>query len=221
MIRTINRISIIIYLVLFSHIYSQNSNVVNNYKFDFQDQPLRLALKQISRETGLNFIYKDELVDNRNISGMFSYTNKDVFIKRLFSYHDIGYKSYGDNNYVLYRVIKQKAKKVNENIIEEGALSSEDSSYTITEPKLIIETDPYYPAEAVRKGIEGEVTVRMFVNKEGKVSLSGIEKTSGHEILDSAALAYSNQLHFIPAQTNGNPRNVWSIMVFKYSIKGE
>ena len=221
MIRTIKKISIIIFLVLFTHIYAQKSNAVDRYIFDFQDQPLRFALKKIEKETGLNFIYKDELVDNLKISGKYPYTNKELFIKRVLDNFNIGYKSFGENDFVLYRQPKEKPKKIHEKIFEEVTLPFEDSSYTITEPKLIIETDPYYPSEAVRKGIEGEVTVRMFVNKEGKVSLAAIEKTSGYEILDSAALAYSNQLHFIPAQTNGNPRNVWSIMVYKYSIKGE
>ncbi len=46
-----------------------------------------------------------------------------------------------------------------------------------------------YPRAAKRVGIEGVVQVRFSVDQDGRLEASGLEKTSGHAILDQAALA--------------------------------
>ena len=61
-----------------------------------------------------------------------------------------------------------------------------------------------YPVEARKKGIEGQVFVRVLVLKSGKGVNYSIEK-SVHPILDREALRITSKMDYIPATKNGRP----------------
>lgn len=210
-----------IILIFFTLLRAQDQENGERYEFKFNQKDMRLALNEISKKTGINFIYKDNLVSNRRITGNYSNTKKENLIKNILINYDIDYKIYGKNDYVLFKKSREKEIVREETVVEEITAEFSNEIHTVTVPKLISESDPFYPPEAVQKNIEGEVTIRMFVNRQGKVTSVSVEKSSGSPILDSAALAYSNNLEFIPAQANGHPLNTWSLMVFKYNILGE
>ena len=46
-----------------------------------------------------------------------------------------------------------------------------------------------YPKLALRRGIEGECVVRLVIDREGRVLVSGIDTGSGNDMLDKEALA--------------------------------
>ncbi|MBL0354369.1 MAG: energy transducer TonB [Dechloromonas sp.] len=57
----------------------------------------------------------------------------------------------------------------------------------------------FYPQEAIAQGIEGEVLVLIIIDESGRVSASRVEESSGHRILDDAALRAVRSLRSLPA----------------------
>ena len=66
-----------------------------------------------------------------------------------------------------------------------------------------------YPEEARVKQYEGDVGLLLLVNTEGEVSTAKIVKSSGHSVLDSAALNYSSNILFEPILVNDHPTTRW------------
>jgi protein TonB len=64
----------------------------------------------------------------------------------------------------------------------------------------------YYPPMAVRLNHQGETFVKVDVNAEGQVTNVTLQKTSGYDELDQAALqCIQAQWHYNPATQNGQP----------------
>jgi protein TonB len=65
---------------------------------------------------------------------------------------------------------------------------------------------PEYPARAIRQEQEGKVVVRLHVLASGTVADAQVRSSSGHVLLDEAALNYLRRARFVPAQDrNGTP----------------
>lgn len=62
-----------------------------------------------------------------------------------------------------------------------------------------LEDGLFYPAEAIARGLEGEVVVLMLLDERGQVSAARVEQGSGQAILDAAALRAVRSLHSLPA----------------------
>lgn len=65
--------------------------------------------------------------------------------------------------------------------------------------------EPVYPAPAARLGEQGLVVVQIHVAPDGHVEAVGIEKSSGHVMLDEAAREAVVTWHFRPAIDGGVP----------------
>ena len=61
------------------------------------------------------------------------------------------------------------------------------------------DTGQFYPAEAIARGLEGEVLVLIIIDESGKVTAARVEHGSGHGILDDAALRAVRSLRSLPA----------------------
>lgn len=57
----------------------------------------------------------------------------------------------------------------------------------------------FYPEEARRQGIEGEALVLLLIDPDGNVLAARIEHSSGHKLLDEAALGAVRSLRSLPA----------------------
>ncbi|MGH8064109.1 MAG: TonB family protein [Candidatus Entotheonellia bacterium] len=64
---------------------------------------------------------------------------------------------------------------------------------------------PSYPAEARRRGWEGTVLLSVEILENGRPERITIKQSSGHSILDEAALGAVGRWTFIPAQRDGKP----------------
>ena len=64
---------------------------------------------------------------------------------------------------------------------------------------------PVYPRLAIRRGIEGEVSLSVSVSSSGQVSRVTVSKPSGFSILDRAAVDSVRQWQFTPATRDGTP----------------
>jgi protein TonB len=57
----------------------------------------------------------------------------------------------------------------------------------------------FYPEEAIRQGLEGEALVLLMLDENGQVVAARIEESSGHPLLDDAALRAVRRLRSLPA----------------------
>ncbi|MBS0208447.1 MAG: energy transducer TonB [Planctomycetes bacterium] len=62
-----------------------------------------------------------------------------------------------------------------------------------------------YPAEAVRNRLTGRVLAAVWVAADGSVTRVTLDRSSGHEILDKAALEMLREWRFHPARRRGVP----------------
>ncbi len=78
-------------------------------------------------------------------------------------------------------------------------------------PKMLNTELPFrYPAALYARKVQGNVTLRLRIDRDGQVSADStrIEESSGYSALDSAAVKGSQELHFIPAKLRGEPMPV-------------
>lgn len=59
----------------------------------------------------------------------------------------------------------------------------------------------FYPPEAVARGLEGEVILLLTLTETGQLAKVEIARSSGHTLLDQAALAAAQQLGALPGNT--------------------
>ena len=57
----------------------------------------------------------------------------------------------------------------------------------------------FYPKEAIDRGLEGEAVVLLLLDETGNPAAARIEQSSGHRILDDAALRAVRSLKSLPA----------------------
>lgn len=75
-------------------------------------------------------------------------------------------------------------------------------------PKVLNTELPFhYPAALYARRVQGNVTLRLFVDHDGQVRSDStrIEESSGYAALDSAAVKGSQELRFVPAKLRGEP----------------
>lgn len=56
-----------------------------------------------------------------------------------------------------------------------------------------------YPPEAIERGLQGEALVLLFLDQSGNVIAARLESSSGHALLDDAAVRAARTLHALPA----------------------
>lgn len=57
----------------------------------------------------------------------------------------------------------------------------------------------FYPTEAIERGLEGEALVLIFLDEAGNAIAARIESSSGHALLDTAAVRAARTLRAMPA----------------------
>lgn len=77
------------------------------------------------------------------------------------------------------------------------------------DPPVALDPEPpmEYPPALYKQGIEGTVTLRLFVDEKGTVvpESTQVSESSGYPAFDSAAVAGVPMMHFSPAQRDGRP----------------
>ncbi len=73
-------------------------------------------------------------------------------------------------------------------------------------PGILGGTPPIYPKDALDRGLEGKVSLSVLVAGDGSVSSVSVAKSSGHEVLDQAAVrAVKRDWKFQPGLKEGKP----------------
>ncbi len=78
---------------------------------------------------------------------------------------------------------------------------------------------PKYPLLAREKGYEGTVYLRVEVQRDGRVGGLAIDRSSGHEVLDRAAVDSVTGWTFLPAQKGGKPIASWVLLPVRFMLK--
>ncbi|MNL95678.1 transport protein TonB [compost metagenome] len=78
---------------------------------------------------------------------------------------------------------------------------------------------PEYPSLALRRGWEGTVLLRVHVLASGKPSEIQIQKSSGRDQLDDAALAAVKRWSFVPAKQGDVAQDGWVNVPIDFKIK--
>jgi protein TonB len=79
---------------------------------------------------------------------------------------------------------------------------------------------PAYPVFAKRSREQGTVLLRVGVDADGRVTRIEIEKTSGSERLDHAALAAVKRWRFAPARSAGQPIAGVALVPVNFKLEG-
>jgi protein TonB len=82
-------------------------------------------------------------------------------------------------------------------------------------PRAVFNPLPVYPTAAQRAGLSGTVVLHIDVGAEGNVSAVRLAASSGHAVLDAAALQAARRWRFRPAQRDGRP----VAMTVRYEIE--
>ena len=79
---------------------------------------------------------------------------------------------------------------------------------------------PEYPEMARRRGYEGEVLLAVLVSVNGTVASVKVKESSGHSILDRAAVRAVAAWEFEPARRMGSPVPLWVDIPVRFVLKG-
>jgi protein TonB len=80
---------------------------------------------------------------------------------------------------------------------------------------------PAYPRAARRNGEEGTVTLRVLVNQDGLATQVELERSSGSNLLDTAAREAVKNWRFAPARRAGVPVAAWVIVPVIFRLSPE
>ena len=87
-------------------------------------------------------------------------------------------------------------------------------------PGLNANVRPPYPPEALARGIEGVVTLRVVVDEDGAVRSAKVETSSGDASLDQSALTtVRDRWHFEPAHRNGMPVECEVLVPIRFRLR--
>ncbi len=75
-----------------------------------------------------------------------------------------------------------------------------------------------YPVDAQMEKMEGQVDLAVFVNSSGNPDEIRVLKSSGHQILDTAAVTFTRSVTFEPAEVDGKIVSAWTRLVLRYHL---
>jgi hypothetical protein len=77
---------------------------------------------------------------------------------------------------------------------------------------------PIWPKEAIRKELTGTVTMKFLIDGDGRVLEKELVKSSGHEILDAAALEATARCKLNVAPMNKNSEKEWMMNQYVWTL---
>lgn len=93
----------------------------------------------------------------------------------------------------------------------------------VTEPKAgadyLNNPSPEYPEAAMDRGLEGKVLMKVHVKPDGKPDTVNVIKSSGHTILDEAAVKTVRQWSFVPAMRGKTPIAGWVTVPIAFNLQ--
>lgn len=78
---------------------------------------------------------------------------------------------------------------------------------------------PRYPQQARKRGFQGRVILKVLVGKDGRVADIGLQESSGHSILDNAALETVRDWAFTPGRRGESSVEMWIRVPMLFELK--
>jgi protein TonB len=89
----------------------------------------------------------------------------------------------------------------------------------VSQPSYLERVDPVYPAQARRLRQEGAVVLTLFISAEGRLDRIEVTKSSGHRLLDEAAVAAERKSRFRPATVEGRPVPCQAEVPYRFELE--
>ena len=86
-------------------------------------------------------------------------------------------------------------------------------------PLYRVNPPPRYPRLARRRGLEGTVLLEVLVDRNGRVREVRVQTSSGHPILDRAALSGVRDWRFSPGTIDGHPVDMQVLVPVRFQLK--
>ncbi len=86
----------------------------------------------------------------------------------------------------------------------------------VKEPRLLSSVRPVYPQLAKQRGVEGDVTVDVVIDRSGKVT--DMKVVSGHALLQQAAIEALRQWKYEPPTLDGQPVSMKMLVTVRFRI---
>lgn len=93
------------------------------------------------------------------------------------------------------------------------------SDEKIVPPKIISMLQPTYPQNLRKRGIEGQLRLKILIDQKGKVAQVEVHTSSGYQDFDQAAAEAVYQWQFKPAQIEGKERSSWVLIPITFRLK--
>lgn len=77
---------------------------------------------------------------------------------------------------------------------------------------------PEYPASALRNQEEGVSRLAFLIDVDGSIAQARVQSTSGHRVLDIAALRALSLCRFKPGSANGQPYKTWASVDYAWKL---
>jgi len=75
-----------------------------------------------------------------------------------------------------------------------------------------------YPHAAQEKGWEGTVTLKVHISSDGDIGEVIVTSSSGHDMLDEAAVDMIKDAHATPARRGDKPVDSWVVVPYRFTI---
>ncbi len=90
---------------------------------------------------------------------------------------------------------------------------------TVQSAPVLLTYKLFYPDEALERGLEGRAVVSLLVKEDGRTGGVKIYKSSGHHLLDSAAVRTAKTFVFSPAMAKNKPVKSSVIMPVEFKLR--
>lgn len=104
---------------------------------------------------------------------------------------------------------------------ERPAAAPEPAKASVVHPAISHSRPPLYPVQARHFGQQGRVLVRTLVDVQGRPAQVEIKESSGHPLLDQAALDAVRLWSFTPGTRNATPEAMWTVVPISFSMEGK
>ncbi|MBI5117686.1 energy transducer TonB [Candidatus Poribacteria bacterium] len=102
---------------------------------------------------------------------------------------------------------------------QSGAQGISNGKVSASSPAYLHNPKPEYPRAARQAGHEGTVTLLVEVFPNGRTGEVRVDKTSGHELLDKAAIEAVRKWRFVAAKKGANPAAAWVKIPVEFSLE--
>ena len=76
-----------------------------------------------------------------------------------------------------------------------------------------------YPSQLREAGIEGSVVLWIYIDDRGVVQKSQVQKSSGYDAMDQAAMSTADKMEFTPAKNRDKTTPVWVAQAITFEVR--